>query len=399
MGRSDHRDIMQRKLKYLGTLASEDGIYVTMDKWIRLLQEIQLEISYELTYRLLEDIFLMLNFGFDWSDLDFPIIPEDIWPDYPPEDSTDPSTEPLKKAIYDKTYYDLSYYDPPEILFKDIQRFMWYTRYNVSEKHTLEYKKQDTSLRTLIKTHKDGLSNAGVATGYLDAIEASLAMVEGKILRGFFVGFAVVGISRVAKKKGSINKIPTRTTEDWKTVIDVESPLAWGAIVGWVRVGYFKVGSYTMVMQKWLSDALIQKINEFWLRSGLVSAGQLSPYGGPAYYAGVYGYPTEEIKTLWPRVFMLQRVDQYHYTGGKHQLKMQFNIKKVKPILDRYGVIAVIRGTYTCFAHELFYKDHEGHRLYKQWKKLLTDEDIIQKYIRMGCEEGILREIQRCVKP
>jgi hypothetical protein len=95
---------------------------------------------------------------------------------------------------------------------------------------------------------------------------------------------------------------------------------------------------------------------------------------------------------------MLQRVDQYHYHGGTQQLKMQYNIKNIKPILDKHGVISNMRSMYYNFAHELCYASHDSHRLYKKWRKLVAEEDIIQKYIRMGCDEHILREIVGMVK-
>ena len=43
-----------------------------MEKWIALLKETQLEISYESVYRLLSELYLVLNAGFDMKDFDFP---------------------------------------------------------------------------------------------------------------------------------------------------------------------------------------------------------------------------------------------------------------------------------------------------------------------------------------
>ncbi|MBA7556111.1 hypothetical protein ES705_48809 [subsurface metagenome] len=118
-------------------------------------------------------------------------------------------------------------------------------------------------------------------------------------------------------------------------------------------------------------------------------------YGTPAYG----GYAPEAVRTLYQRIFMKQRVDQYHYQGGKHQLKMQYNIKNIRPILDRLGVAGNARMMYMCFANEVVYFDHEGHKLYKRWKKLLTPEDVIQKYNKMGCDITVLREIKGMVRP
>lgn len=417
------RDILHRKLRYLKTLASEDGIETSMERWLALLKEIQLEISWEVVYRTLLDLYLHLDLGIDWEDFDWSPddwgMPDD-WempPDWdwtPPDDDDwvnpfDPNddADTVGKAYYDLTNYNLSYYDPPEIATKDIERFAWNQRYAISEKDTAEYKQMSLSLKTRLESHKQPFKDAGITPRYVDRVEEILSQVESRILRGFFVGFSVVGISRVAKQHNDPDPframVDTRRFENWKAILPTESVVSWESIVGWTRVGYNRVGIWTMYLQKWLSDAMVVKINAFWLRSGLVSASDVSRYGGIDFYRYVPEQYTQylpgDVKTLWQRVFMLQRVDQYHYTGGKHQLKMQFNIKRIRPILDRHGVIANIRGVYTCFANELLYRDYKGHKLYKQWKTLITDEDLVQKYLRMGCEESVLREVQGIVKP
>jgi hypothetical protein len=148
---------------------------------------------------------------------------------------------------------------------------------------------------------------------------------------------------------------------------------------------------------------MVERLNAFWLRSGLVEAGMLSPYGGLGYTTygtpSYGGYVPEKLKTLYQRIFMLQRVDQYHYKGGAEQLKQQYNIKKIRPILDRHGVISAFRSAYTSFAHEIFYLSYDSHKLYKLWRRLITEEDIIQKYVKIGCQEEVLREIKGIVKP
>lgn len=388
-------DIIHRKLSYIANLASEDGIALSMDRWIGMLQEIQLEISFEEIFRALAEIYLQLNFSFDWSSFDFPLLPS--------FDLTIPICETGGKAYYGKSKYGSSFYDPPDVSYKDLERFFWSLRYMIAEKGTVEYKQMSTSLKTRVEAHKDALKKLPIKPELIDSLEEIMSLIEGKILRGFYVGFAVVGVSRVAQKSGSTAHVETRDPKDWKTAVNVESNIAYENVVGWSRVGYFTVSSPTMVLNKKVSDKLVEKINDFWMRSGMVSAGELSPYGGPAYT--VYGTPSYRgyevmpLKTLYQRIFFLQRTDQLHYTGGAHQLKMQFNIKKVKPILDRSGVIANARQVYTSFAHEVFYLNHDSHRLYKRWKQLLTEEDIVQKYIRMGCQESVLREVLATVKP
>jgi len=389
------QDILQRKLAYLTKLASEDAIDRISIDWIEALKDIQMEISYETIWRSLMDLYLTLNLQMDWSQFDFTPFPED----WDIGDFTEPPAEGGGKAYYDISYYDLSVYDPPQVVYKDLERYAWESRYKVSEKHTLEYKRMSKSLKDELTIRGELLKTKDIAPYFVDMVEDVLTMVESRLLRSFYVGFAVVGLSRVAERHppGALYRapVPTRLTKDWKTVINTESVTAWECLVGFSRVGYTRVGSWKQLLTKQVSDEIVKRINEFWLRSGFVEAEYLSPYGGIEYYR----YPVEKIKVFWQRIFMLQRVDRYHYVGGDHQLKMQFNIKRIMPILDAEGIIGSLRCMYVAFANELFYLYHDSHRLYKRYKKVLTEEDIIQKYIRFGCKENILRKIKGVVKP
>jgi hypothetical protein len=412
-------DVLHRKLAYLKTLASEDGIELSMDRWISLLKETQAEIAWETIYRTLLDMYLKLGFGFDWDDFDYP---PDEWnlPDYTPPDWTPPDdwdwdnpfdpnddADEVGKAYWNKTNYNLSYYDPPEVTLRDVERFAWSQRYPISEKDTAEYKQQSLSLKKKWNAHKQAFKSAGVKSEYVDGIEDILSIVESRILRGFFVGFAVVGISRVSKRHYLPDlfraRVDTRRTTDWKSTLDTESVLSWESIVGWARVGYCRVGKWTMILQKWVSDSIVGRVNAFWLRSGFATQSQLSRYGGIDYYqyipAQYAGYVPAEIQTLWQRAFMLQRVDQYHYTGGKHQIKMQMYTKGIRAICDKHGIMANFRQAYTCYGNEILYLKHDSHKLYKRWKKLVTVDDIRSKYVTLGCDESVLREIERNVKP
>jgi hypothetical protein len=392
-------DIIHRKLAYLAKLASVEGIDLSMDKWLANLTEIQTEISYDVIYRLLNELYLVINTGLDSDDFDYPPLP----PDFDPPHVVDPPIEGGTKAYYDVTYYDTSYFDPPEVGFKDLERYAWANRYRISEKDVYAYKKQSGSLVDLIAARRSGMAAAGVSDHYLDTVETTLSMVESRILKGLYVGFIVVGLNRVPKAHPA--GVPYRTTvearhrSDWKTLHNTESVLSWESLVDWSHVGYARVGAWYMVMNKTVSDMAVQRINDFWERTGLVPTGVLSQYGGIGYAPSYGQYVEAARKTLYQRIFMYQRVDQYHYKGGAEQLKMQFNFKRIAPILDRNGVIANFRMAYTSFANEVYYLDYDSHRLYKLWRKLITKEDIVDKYVKLGCDRNILNQIMYMVKP
>jgi hypothetical protein len=313
----------------------------------------------------------------------------------------------IKKLVYNETNWGLCYYDPPGVTLTDIDRFTWQHRKRVAEKDTVEYKKRSLALKTLIQSDKDALINAGVSENWVDSTEEITAMVESRILKSFCVGFAVVGISRVAEKHPEgvpfRARVLTRLPEDWISTVHSESVLSWEAIVGYMRVGHFRVGAYNMVLTKEISDEAVRRVNAFWQRVGMVPGGELSSYGGYGYqafgYPGYQGYLTKAYEMLYQRLFMLQRVDQYHYAGGSHQIKMQTVTNRVKKICDKQGVIGVHRRAYISFAQEIYYLTYDSHRLWKTWKRHVTIEDVTNKYVNIGCDTTVLNIVRRAIVP
>jgi hypothetical protein len=238
-------------------------------------------------------------------------------------------------------------------------------------------------------------------------IQDVLAMVESRLAGGVYCGFGIVGLSKVSDRHQESYlfraRVNVRLPQNWKSTTNSESVVACENIVGVTRVDHTRVAAYTTILNKGISDEAVRRINEFWLRSGLVEVGMLSPYGGIGYTT--YGTPTyggyfaQRVTALYPRIFMLQRVDQLHYKGGAEQLKMQFNIKRVRPILDKHGIISNFKGAYYAFANEVYYLGYDSHRLYKLWRRLVTKDDILQKYVKLGCQENVLREVMGVVKP
>jgi len=45
----------------------------------------------------------------------------------------------------------------------------------------------------------------------------------------------------------------------------------------------------------------------------------------------------------------------------------------------------------------LYYFKYKGHKKWKYWKEILSEEDIKKKYINMGCDPTIIEEISRIV--
>jgi hypothetical protein len=88
-----------------------------------------------------------------------------------------------------------------------------------------------------------------------------------------------------------------------------------------------------------------------------------------------------------------------HYEGGSHQIKIQDVINRAKQILNEEGIIGIDRLNYLAFAQELYYLGYQPHKLWKRYRNMLTEEDLINKYINMKCQKNILDRIKGVVKP
>jgi hypothetical protein len=171
--------------------------------------------------------------------------------------------------------------------------------------------------------------------------------------------------------------------------------------VGIARVGYARVGSFQIKPKPELAERFQQQVKEFKERAGKVAV----EYPFPTYPPYAYGYappaqPYAPIKPelLYPRAFMYQRVDQYHYNGGSHQIKLQTLINRIKQLLDSEGIMAQQRMSYIAYAQELYYLEYDPHRLWKRWKQILSRSDLRTKYIAMGMDEAILSKIEDIVR-
>jgi len=385
------KEPLDRKKAYVENLASPTGIDLSMLDWSSSLELINLQIGADVAFRTLLDTFLNLNLNFEFKEFDFHGI------DFPQQ--FEPEFTKIPKARYGMTRYGYSYYDPPEATSKDLERMVWKFKKWAIDKHELAYKSSGQSLKTLIESIKQRLIEKGVKKEYLDAIEEALSLAEGKFFSTAYVGFTIVGLHKIGGKRGDATVLKFRDAKDWKTEWDINAYNLYECYVGYSRVGYCRVTSRRMQMKKSIGDHIRQEISEFRKRVGeAVAKGKfLLPYYGYAYPAPT-GYEYE-VKTLQPRVFMLQRMDQYHYEGGSHQIKIQTVINEVKKRLDKYGVVTQMRMAYIAFAQELYYLSYQPHKLWKRYRNVLSENDLIEKYKSMGCDETILNVVKGVVKP
>jgi hypothetical protein len=386
---------IDRKLAYLQELASEQGIDLSMLRLGSLLTDLYLSIDFNCLFRFWLDMYLNLDLqldftDFNWWNFDFGkfgfnfVLPES------------------KKGIYGKSYYNDFMYDPPRPKSIDLENSMWWMRKHTTETDKPFHKQFSVSIKSYLETIKERLQERGVADFYTDAMESLLAMVEGKVFNCAIVGFAIVGFARVMPaEEGGTSSYQARKHTDWKTFWNLRTCSIFDSVVGIAMVGFTRVGSINLKPSTAMVERFHEQVKEFKERAGKVAA----EYPFPAYPPYAYGYappaqPYAPVKpeVLYPRVFMLQRVDEYHYNGGHYQLQTQILINKVKQMLNKEGIVAQQRMSYIAYAQELFYIEHPTHRKWKRWKEILSKEDLRKKYIAMGMDEAILSKIEDIVR-
>jgi len=387
------KDPLERKLAYVENLASDIGINLTMDKWLGLIEWIYLSIDYNCLFRFLTDMFLSLDLHFDFGSFD--------WWDFDFSTGFNFEMFMVPKGVYGVTYYDNAYYDPPGISSKELENAVWDWRKHIAERDVPYFKKQDVALKDFIAITKDKLKAIDVGEDYVDEIESKLALVEGKVFNASYVGFSFVGLQKVMPPEQPFTYYDSRIAQDWLTQVQLSSCAIYESHVGYCRVGYCRVSSKYLRPNPTMADRFLKQVEEFKQRSGLVPTA--FPY--PGYPPIPYGYPVLypspyaplEVGVLYPRVFMQARVDQYHMKGGHHQIELQLYINRCKRVLNDEGVIGSFRQTYTSYAQELAYLKYFGHTKWKQWKTILTADDLRTKYISLGCDGAILDKVAAAV--
>jgi len=387
--RDTSESIIDRKEKYIDFTTSLDWINLNMLRWGFRLPKIGPSIGYNLLFNFLLDFYLSLNLHFPSEEFDFEM------PDFVI------SFPKIEKARYGISRYNKSIYDPPDITAKDLARFLWNVRYHTTEKSTPVWKGKGLALKNKIEVLKEILKNKNIADYYIDEMINSLITAEGKVLNASYVGFAIVGVSRVMSKvrnkTGVMGGYKFRDTEDFKTEKDWATMFPYETQVGMARVNYARVmpkpEKFKETHLKRLSKDLVERVREFKKRSAKTPITKGLDVEVRPEVREITKLITPPKHMLYQRVFFYQKREKMKWEGGKHQARLQNIIEHVKPILDKYGVHGNFRLSYITFAKEYVYMHYKPHRRHKQWKRILTEDDLILKYKRMGCNEQILREI------
>jgi len=343
---------LERKLKYVENLASDEGVELSMLRWESRLDEIMINISFNVIFNFLLDLHLDLDLHFELPDLDFKLIlPEDYdflidvgynVPEIVDMDVIDKYNieipnygdyfvdidtgftfniiEKIDKAKYGKSKYGMAIYDPERVGSKPLKRLLWELRYKTTDKDGATIKLTGEALKKWVDQLKEYLTQREVEDYYQDVMMEILALVEGKMASVSYWDFAAFDVSVFSEK----DTFKSRFTDDWRTEKELETTGIYDVHFDFCRFDYARFSdSYehgTISVKKELGDILQKRIDWFHKRSGIVEQ---------------YGH-----KTIYQRVFFHQKEDKMHWKGGHHQITLQ-NIKNhIKQMLNQEGVIA-----------------------------------------------------------
>ena len=186
-------DPYSRKTKWEEKQTSLSGLELWLPDWELLFEEFQVNWSFNFTFNFLLDMYLSLDFHleFDFS-FDFKFeFGEFIFDEFNIDIGF------LEKAYYDKSEYGQSYFDPEELNGNDLRKFTWWLRYKTTDKKYYTYKYSDVAAKNITETNKNLIYQQRVRDFLLNGFEETIAKIEGKIINSCYVGFAIVGISKV----------------------------------------------------------------------------------------------------------------------------------------------------------------------------------------------------------
>jgi len=342
-----------RKLRYVTRFASIEGLEITSRYWASVLEYIHTNIGANILFRFILDMYLALSAHLDPSKFEF----------HPIE---------FIKAFVE--VYEPRPFLPPKgkIPNEDIERMIWFLRWRMTTKEAVYYNMDKGSAKYWAEYIKNILIKYGADPIYAQLLLELYSICEGKLTVSAIVGLAVVGVTKVAPPTFKV-----RIPPDYTKTIECENAYIYESHVGIARVGYSRVIELPGSLEEFVAEHISSRIAEHIKRQSVIAS-------SPEY-------------VFYPRVFFYQRLRKMHYTGGGKQLELQRIRNLIKPILDRNGVIAQFRVAYLNFAYELKYKDHMGHEHTKYFKRNLTKEDLINKYVNMGLSRPILNQIAQVV--
>ena len=354
------KDPILRKLIYVEKVARDLGIVCTGWRFEQLLDHIRQLIGYNVLLRFYMNLFgqLCLGFSFELTEF-FRIEMRKLFT---------PELVGLEKARYGISRYGMCIYDPTQVTGKELEYWCWDMSYHTTSHVAPEYKQIAKTVKNYITVEKEVLQRLGIRDFYTDALESCISWAEGKVKECAYWGFACWDVSpwmEAREKSPERFWYKLRDYVDWVTEKELETITVFESNWDYSMWDFALWTPEPLSPKPELEEHLANTVNEFFKR----------------------------VEPLWQAVFLLQRMDRLHHRGGYHQIRMQQLINSAKTVLCRHGVPVTQHHAYISALLELAYMYHDSSRHYKTWKKVLSPQDWLHKWTRMGLREDILREL------
>jgi hypothetical protein len=337
------------------------GFVITEWRFDQVQDLIRLMAGLSIEYRFILDLYLNLNLHLDFSQFEFN--PLDF------KNYFEPPVEEIPKAIYGVTCYDNSIYDPEQVTSRSVERMAWDLTYKNVDRSLFTYKHSSLSIKNYMNAMKKALTDIDVAEYFQDALELILAVVEGKVLTGSYWGVSIWDGCTWTPTGSQISIIASRNPEDWKSITPMETEAVfenWWDVSTW---DYAVWDVPTHVKFDEVEEELDNRIKAF----------------------------HDRVDPVWQGVFHAQKQHEFHIEGGYHLITKTDLMKRASKVLGRYDVTSIEKVPYYAFLNELKYLQYDSGKLYKTWKKILTKEALIDKYVNMGLKREILEELSKLV--
>lgn len=347
------------KLKYEEKTGSIDGIVTTGQFFDWNWDLITLFAGWNFEFRFLLDMFLFVYggvwFGFmDWFSLDMTSL-------FPGDHC----------AKYSLSRYGEGRYDPPDISGTDIENLAWELTYHTTDHDSLERALSHRTLRNYMDSMKKIIVPKGIPDYYFEVIEKCVAAAEAKL--------QTLGYWDVAVWGGNLwsdgEDVKVRAMEDWVTDLMNETI--------WVFETWWDWGQWDYA--RWMDDDIVERvqIDPEWVN-------KMGPY-----LDGKIKAFLDTIDPIYSTVRRLRAKERMLWVGGGSIAQMEYFRSKVKQYLKKLGLSSIQYGGYYSFALELVNLGADSARQFQRWKKLLTEDDLVEKYVDQGLNRDILNGVRR----
>lgn len=301
--------------------------------------------------------------------------------------------EQITKGYFGKSKYGYAYFDPPNITPEDILKYLKEFRKKLLNNTGYEYRFTKDAMKKVISAYSSILSNEAISENFIEFIISKLLIVESKLRYNSYVDLAIVGFSTVLPATQGSTGVGIAVVRDRETLEPsrfIESNGLIDTVVGYAHVGYSRVSiSRDVLYSEYGAEenrpAIPPALRDKYLETMDMGRNML----------GVVDvvYQGKPLPHLPARRRLLMKGKEIALKGGVHQAIMQSYIQKVKQILDREGIVGVERLNYISFANEVLYLRYEGNRKNKTWKRNISIDSLVEKYITLGAKEDILWKV------